>query len=1146
MRLGLLAEVELWAGRAPEGRGPEGRVGSRGEEPPGRLSTAPGRAEKSTGRLTFRPRPSGTVASMSSELPQGVVTFLMTDVEASTRIWRDSPHAGAAMARQADLIAAAVAKHGGVRPADQGEGDSTLAAFARPRDALAAACEAQRALVAERWPEGVALRVRMALHSADAELRDERNYGGLALIRCARLRSLASGGQVLVSSTTAALAGERLPDALCLVELDTVPIADFAGPERVHQLCHPELPAGLAPLRRALARLPVWPTSLVGRAQERRELAALFDDQRLVTVTGAGGSGKTRLAHAVAEDLRDHFADGVAWVELARLASPEQVAGAVVAACGAHEAPGVPALDILARHLAASDLLVVLDNCEHLLGASAEIADAALRSGSRVRVLATSREPLGVAGETSWRIPSLALPPVGETDLERLAASDAVRLFVARAHAARDDFRLDAASAPHVAHICRRLDAIPLALELAAARVRTLSLERLADGLDDRFRLLTGGARTAVARQRTLLASVEWSHDLLDEEERTLFRRLSVFAAPFSVEAAEAVAADDDIDALSVLDLLARLVDRSLVLHSGDRYRMLETIRQYALARAGDVGELEELRNRHLAWLRLRARGWRLDRKIASNALISEWSAEAPDLIAAAEWCAAREGCLPSEILHALEAYWALRESHQEARAVGARLLGYLAVGSVAWLEGLAPLAHTLVLAGELCWLAPAQETLESAGTALDPHARAFLDLALWLVPAHLGSSEAQQKLSQASEVGRQAGNLFLEALGKCDLAMLRAMIGDPGGARPLLAWLDRTLPRDSLLRTRTNLAVVFVAAHEGDFSRAKRVIEHQLGGAPWMGPLTGDALIGFWGCDAAALRRTLAGLERMGDLGTFSGIADLVRGQLGLVADDLRAAESFLEPAAASQLLGSYQLWAALLRAELALSLGETADAEARLAAIQPRVVGTELHYDRILAELLAAHLSRLRGDSLDAESRAQTALAEATRHGLSLATTDALEVLALLAGDRDESELAARLLGAAEAFRERSGYRWQPHHHRSAIEALRGRLPGAARAEGAQLSLGEAAEYATRGRGERGRPDHGWESLTPSEQRVVELVAEGLPNAAIAKKLFVSLATVKTHLVHVYGKLGLETRAELAAAATRRRLQSTEGGSS
>ncbi|HTO57877.1 MAG TPA: NB-ARC domain-containing protein, partial [Pseudomonadales bacterium] len=550
-------------------------------------------------------------------LPTGVVTFLLTDVVGSTRIWQQSPHAARALARHAELIHAAIAEHDGVRPPDQGEGDSTLSAFARPGAAVAAALAAQRALLAETWPDGAAVAVRMSVHTGEAERSDNGNYGGLALIRAARLRAVARGGQVLISATTAALVADLLPDAATLADLGTAELAGFDRPERVHLLCHPSLPheaprLGTTALGDAL---PTWPTSLVGRERERREVGERLAKAHLVTITGAGGSGKTRLAHAIAQDHLEAHADGVVWVELARLNADAQVAAAVVSACGLIETPAASALEVLAQRLAKRDLLIVLDNCEHLLAACAELADALLRAAPGVRVLATAREPLGVAGEVMWRIPSLSVPAEDARALDHIESADAVRLFVERARASQPEFTLDRDSAPIVAAVCRRLDGIPLALELAAARVRALSLERLAAGLDDRFRLLTGGARTAVARQRTLLASVDWSYGLLDDVEQALFRRLAVFAAPFSLEAAEAVAADDVLDRLDVLDVLARLVDKSLVLHGNDRYRMLETLRHFGLERAAECGELEQVRDRHLTWLRSRASAWAADRE---------------------------------------------------------------------------------------------------------------------------------------------------------------------------------------------------------------------------------------------------------------------------------------------------------------------------------------------------------------------------------------------------------------------------------------------------------------------------------------------------------------------------------------------------
>jgi predicted ATPase/class 3 adenylate cyclase/DNA-binding CsgD family transcriptional regulator len=1079
---------------------------------------------------------------MSSELPQGVVTFLMTDVEGSTRIWQEASDAARLMARQAELVGEAIAKHGGARPADQGEGDSLLAAFARPADALAAALAAQRALAAEPWPEGRAFRVRMAVLTGEAELRDARNYGGLALIGCARLRDRARGGQVLVSAATVDLAGDRLPAGASFVELGSFELDGLPRPQRVLQLCHPALPALAAPLGGNAAALPVWPTPLIGRAAERAELAGLLSAHRLVTLTGVGGSGKTRLAHAVAEDFAGGFAEGVVWVELARLASGEQLAPAVLAACGAREAAGMPALEVLAHHLASRELLLVLDNCEHLLAAASELADAVLRAAANVRMLATSREPLGVAGEASWRIPSLALPAEAETDAERIAESEAVRLFAARAAAARREFALDAATAPVVARICRRLDGIPLALELAAARTRALSLEQLAGGLDDRFRLLTGGARTAVARQRTLLASVQWSHELLDEDERTLFRRLSVFAAPFGLEAAEAVASDEAIDSLEVFDLLARLVDKSLVVHAGDRYRLLETLRQYAEERADEASELPGLRDRHLAWCERRARDWRLDREIATAEQLAEVAAEAPDLVAALDWSVGRPAGPSLPLLHALDQHWISGQRYAEVRAVAGRVLGALEPGSPRWLAALEAVAQTLLLSGEFAWLADAKRGLEAAGEDLDTDLRVFVEAAVAAVqPVAEGGPLVLSALERAIARGRAAGNRKLAVRTTVHLAGVAVHAGELRRAVPLLAWLDQHLAASAWPRSLVALMQSLAAALSGDLAgaRERAVAALERGGHTGVAGVVGR--VAFWTGDAALLERSRRSLGAEAAPGSIAAsLADELRGLALLLAGELAAARSCFERCwILSTGLGMQRL----AIADIALAQGDLAAVREQVAETDRRYLvvdageGTRPPAFAALADLLRARLLRASGEIVRGEAAAHAALATAMAQGLALYATDALEALALFAAERGDRSEAARRLGAAESFCARSGYRWRAWDLRPALDALRPQLDPAMLAEGAGLSLPEAAALAQRGRGARGRPDHGWDALTPTEARVVELVAAGLPNHEIAKRMFVSLATVKSHLVHVFQKLDVRSRAELAVAALRRR---------
>src|SRR5581483_5844026 len=372
--------------------------------------------------------------------------------------------------------------------------------------------------------------------------------------------------------------------------------------EHVYQLRHPGLGDNFPPLRGLDVvpnNLPTQLTSFIGRSAEVAQVARTLQDNRLVTLTGSGGCGKTRLAVQAAAEMSATFPDGVWFADLSPVTDADGVATALVAALGAVTAPGQPPLDAAVARARSSSLLVVLDNCEHVIDACCSAVEALLRGCPDVRVLATSREVLGVGGEVSVRVPSLPLPPATDTGaIDALATSDAVRLFVDRALRARPNFTVTNETAGDVASICRRLDGIPLAIELAAARVRVLSPAQIAAGLDDRFRLLGGGARTALARQQTLAASVAWSHDLLSDDERAVFRRLSIFGGGFDLDAAEAVAAGGDVEGWQVLDVLSALVDKSLVLAEDEgpstRYRMLETLRAFAVDRHVASGEVDD------------------------------------------------------------------------------------------------------------------------------------------------------------------------------------------------------------------------------------------------------------------------------------------------------------------------------------------------------------------------------------------------------------------------------------------------------------------------------------------------------------------------------------------------------------------------
>jgi predicted ATPase/class 3 adenylate cyclase len=531
----------------------------------------------------------GGKLGVTGYLRTATVTLLSADVEDSTRLWEDKPDVmAAAMARLNQIVCDVIAAHGGVRPVEHGEGDSFEVAFSRACDALAAALQLQRAPLAP-------IRLRIGVRTGEVQLHGDGRYGGPTINRTARLRDLAHGGQTVLSGATVELVADRLPEGAWLTELGAHRLGDLPNPERVVQLCHSDLVNQFPPLRVARTggsrHLPVQLTSFIGRGAELVELRRIIAENRLVTLTGAGGVGKTRLAVQVAAQMAGQYRDGVWYVDLAPIIDPELVPLAAARAFGLPDQPGRSTMDTLCGFVADRQLLVVLDTCEHVLDASAALVVAVLGASPGLTLVATSREPAGVAGEVSWRVPSLSL------------ADEAIELFIDRARHARPDLAVGSADTRAVGEICARLAGLPLAIELAAARVRALSLAEILDSLHDRFGLLTGGARTAVRRHQTLRASVDWSHALLTPSERVLFRRLAVFLGGFDFNAAQAVAAGGDIERYQVLDQLILLVDKSLVVADStggaSRYRLLETVRQYAAEKLEEAGEADAVRARH-------------------------------------------------------------------------------------------------------------------------------------------------------------------------------------------------------------------------------------------------------------------------------------------------------------------------------------------------------------------------------------------------------------------------------------------------------------------------------------------------------------------------------------------------------------------
>lgn len=552
-------------------------------------------------------------------MPEGAIrtiTFLLTDIEGSTKLWENNPERMPLVLTRHDALATElIAQNRGMLVKSRGEGDSLFCVFDQAEDAIAAALAMQRAFVSEEWPDPIQIRVRMAIHTGEAHLR-EGDYYGSTVNRCARLRAVAHGGQIVLSGATQEVIGTVLPEQASLSDLGQHRLKDLQQPEHIWQVLHPELPSEFPPLlslNAAQHNLPQQTTSFIGRSAEIDSLRQQLKTARLLTLAGIGGTGKTRLALQLGAEMLGQFTDGVWFVELAAISDETLVAQAVATALQIQEEPGSPLLDTLTDKLRNKQVLIIQDNCEHLISACARLISTLLRNCPGLRVIATSREALSVQGETLFRIAALSLPdPNNLPGVDKLLEYEAVRLFVERAGAVSQSFELNEQNAVSVAQICGRLDGIPLAIELAAARVRVLPVEQIASRLDDCFRLLTGGSRTGLAHHQTLRAAIDWSYQLLTDTERSLLARLSVFAGGWPLEAAESICPGEGLEDWEVLDVLASLVDKSLVLYEQtlDRYRLLETVRQYSREKLQALNEEEKTGQRHAEHFLAKAQEW--------------------------------------------------------------------------------------------------------------------------------------------------------------------------------------------------------------------------------------------------------------------------------------------------------------------------------------------------------------------------------------------------------------------------------------------------------------------------------------------------------------------------------------------------------
>src|SRR3954465_2826003 len=547
--------------------------------------------------------------SRTAALPAGTVTMVFTDIEGSTALLQSlGDRYGQVLTDHNRLIREAFARHDAFERGSAGDG--LYFVFASAREAVQAAVDAQLALAEHPWPDGAAVRDRMGIHTGEPRNAAE-GYVGLDVHRAARICSAGHGGQILVSQTTRDLVAEDLRQSLGMVDLGAHRLRSLDGPaQRIYQVTGPGLARDFPPPRTGDAprnNVPLEVTSFVGREREIEQATRMLDQSSVLTLTGPGGVGKTRIGLRLARTLLDRFEDGTWIVECGSLSDPSFLLPAVVSAVGLPDPAGRSLLSTIVDQLKGKRLLLAPDDCAPVLTAAAELAEGVVRSCSSVRIIVTSREALGVPGEAILPIASLAPPPSGPTvTTDELRSIDACRLFIDRAQAVQPAFEVTEANARSVAQLCRRLDGIPLAIELAAARVRALPVEQVAARLDDRFRLLTGGSRTSVPRHQTLRATIDWSHDSLDDQEKAVFRRLAAFAGGCSLAAAESVVTDDLIVDYEVIDVLTRLVDKSLVQADPTaeeaRFRMLETIREYAREYLVESGEAERIQRRHRDW----------------------------------------------------------------------------------------------------------------------------------------------------------------------------------------------------------------------------------------------------------------------------------------------------------------------------------------------------------------------------------------------------------------------------------------------------------------------------------------------------------------------------------------------------------------
>jgi predicted ATPase/DNA-binding NarL/FixJ family response regulator len=1101
-----------------------------------------------------------------------VVTLLASGLDDCPQIRAAAPRAvAAATCAHRDLVLSVASRHGGALVEPSPEADAPVAEFSRPDDALAAALEIHRTARAQDWPDGLNERLRVALDTHTVATPCGQ-YGldlDLAVSRSTRLCAVARAGQTLLSRATRDLIAESLPPDTHLTDQGVHALPDLGRPERVYELSS----RGVSPARQPLRTLDTLPnnlprelTTFIGRRAELRELRGLLAEARLLSLTGAGGCGKSRLALQAAAEAADRFSDGIWLVELASIDDGHLIGAALANALRVRPLPGCDPLSTAIAHLKSRRALVIVDNCEHMLEPVRDVTVALLEACPEITILATSRSPLALPMETTWLVPSLSLPrPCAVDPIETLVGSDAASLFVERARRVRRDFVVHGQNAAALASVCSKLDGMPLAIELAAVRVRVMSLEQIDAALSDRLGLLTAAPHATLSRHATLRASMEWSHDMLPPEERGLFRRLAVFTGGFTLDAAHAVAGSDRGEPTRTLGTLAPLVDQSLVVAEDCdgtvRYRLLETVREYALERLREAGELETLHDEHCDFFVQLAE--RAESSLVSGgarASLSILDEDAANLAAALEWALERKPDHALRLCAALAAWWKVRGMFAQGDAACTRAL------AVSRPEGDALRARVLWAQGYLLRYAgryedavrPARRALELAAPIgeLSTMARALHVLGmLRSTPDPIGS---RPLLERARALARDSGDDWCFAGATIFMGWSYAFTDDYDQADRLFDECEAIVERlnyDEFAAWRF-FGMSWRHQIEASFDRFFELAERAVAASRRMGEPVSEGVVRavmahtdlLQGRPEQALERIAATRERASatDPGYALHQTDAAFGYIQAAFGDFGSATAYLESTVESGLDSGWLLAPVLLQlAEVKRLAGDSAGAEhyARRGLDVATRISSPWH--EAWAKWMLGRLATDRRDWSRADALLHEALAAQAERKMYLRITQSLDALAELAAARGSPEAATRLLAAADSARADLGIgRWAPDERTYAAltSDLRAALGDPAFSdawrEGADLSLEAAVAWVRRGRGSRKRPPDGWESLTPTELAVARHAATGLTNPDIAKAMFIERGTVKSHLSRIYAKLGVRNRAQLTAEVARREL--------